>query len=279
MVNWPFLLPSDFVPWLVHLFLGMLQLFPKPVVEDVEISIKIFQQYCIYILRCVYRQFRRGLCLVRAIFMPWWGISMNYHLIGKVWYVTSLIIQTMTVETGETPLAAHFIDSWWCFSRFFFHVSSPIPLQCASLYLGQLTEPLLDRGDEIDALNDSWMFLIWVSDHSPYRTNSVCSRWPIAVLPASLYLVDTDTGVNQTIAAATREIMLSFNKLSEEGIKLREFRSLGGHPVPMTWFNNSCRWWFQTVWIFTPKSENYQKYFWNGLKPCDCFYEVFLSSK
>lgn len=136
MVNWPFLLPSDFVPWLVHLFLGMLQLFPKPVVEDVEISIKIFQQYCIYILRCVYRQFRRGLCLVRAIFMPWWGISMNYHLIGKVWYVTSLIIQTMTVETGETPLAAHFIDSWWCFSRFFFPCLFPHSLTVCLALLG-----------------------------------------------------------------------------------------------------------------------------------------------
>ncbi len=71
-----------------------------------------------------------------------------------------------------------------------------------------------------------------MSDHTPFRTNSVCSRWPIAVLPASLYLID-DQGVNLTVAAATHEIMLSFNKLSQDGIKLREFPSMGGHPVAL----------------------------------------------
>ena len=77
------------------------------------------------------------------------------------------------------------------------------------------------------------MFLIWTSDHCPDRTNSVCSRFPIAILPASLYKID-DNGVNITVAAATHEIMLSFNKLGSDGIKLREFRSMGGHQAPFT---------------------------------------------
>ena len=55
---------------------------------------------------------------------------------------------------------------------------------------------LSSQGDEIDSLNDQWLFLVWSSDLSPYKTNSVASRWPIAVLPASLYKIDAD-GVNQ----------------------------------------------------------------------------------
>lgn len=59
------------------------------------------------------------------------------------------------------------------------------------------------------------------------------SRWPIAILPQSLYVMDDTGTVNLTIAAATYEIMLSFNKLSTDGIKLREFRSRGAHEVPL----------------------------------------------
>lgn len=82
-------------------------------------------------------------------------------------------------------------------------------------------------GDEIDVLNDSWLFLIWTSDHCPYRSNSACSRWPIAVFPKSLYYMDPNSGVNVTIQAATAEITKSFNKLSEGGIKIRNFQSMG----------------------------------------------------
>ena len=71
------------------------------------------------------------------------------------------------------------------------------------------------------------MFLIWTSDHAPYKTNSMASRWPIAVFPASLYKIDAD-GVNLTIQSATREIVAAFNRLGTEGIKVRDFRSMGG---------------------------------------------------
>ncbi|CAK9090306.1 unnamed protein product, partial [Durusdinium trenchii] len=49
--------------------------------------------------------------------------------------------------------------------------------------------------DEIESLNESWMFVLWSSDVSPYRTDSVSSRFPIAIIPASLYVIN-DEGVN-----------------------------------------------------------------------------------
>lgn len=85
-------------------------------------------------------------------------------------------------------------------------------------------------GDEIDTLNDSWLFLIWSSDHSPCLSNSVCSRWPIAVIPKSLYLMDTSE-INLTIRAATNEIVTSFNRLSNMGIKIRDLPSMGAIPA------------------------------------------------
>ena len=74
------------------------------------------------------------------------------------------------------------------------------------------------------------MFLIWTTDHCPYRTNSVASRWPFAVIPKSLYFMDPD-GINATLAAATAELVASFNKLSRDGITVRDFPSLGGATV------------------------------------------------
>lgn len=85
-------------------------------------------------------------------------------------------------------------------------------------------------GDEIDVLNDSWMFLLWVSDTSPVRSHSPSSRWPIAILPASLYVFRE--GINITLAAITQAICASFNKLSG-GIKVHDLQSLGGGLVPL----------------------------------------------
>jgi hypothetical protein len=86
--------------------------------------------------------------------------------------------------------------------------------------------PIEIPGDEIEALNGSWMFLLWSSAHSPYLTNSVCSRWPIAAIPKSLYLMG-DGDLNLTLGAATWEIVASFNKLSTSGIKIRDVPSMG----------------------------------------------------
>ena len=122
-----------------------------------------------------------------------------------------------------------------------------------------------NQGDEIDVLNDSWLFILWSSDHSPFLSNSVCSRWPVAVIPKAYYLMDDATGVNLTVQAIPREIVESFNKLSTDGIKLRDVPSMGGGIV--TWFclryeyflgpcnilhpsnssSDSCRFWKRTL--------------------------------
>ena len=96
------------------------------------------------------------------------------------------------------------------------------------------TNSSLNQGDEIEVLNDTWLFILWSSDHSPFLSNSVCSRWPVAVIPKSLYLMDDATGVNLTVQEITREIVESFNRLSNDGIKVRDVPSMGGGIV--TWF-------------------------------------------
>ena len=50
--------------------------------------------------------------------------------------------------------------------------------------------------------------------------------------------MDPNSGVNVTIQSATAEITTSFNKLSESGIKIRNFRSLG-HEVAV-WKQTAC---------------------------------------
>ena len=71
------------------------------------------------------------------------------------------------------------------------------------------------------------MFVLWSSDVSPYRTDSVSSRFPIAIIPASLYVIN-DEGVNVTLQSMTQAVTSSFNKLSTHGVKLRDFLSMGG---------------------------------------------------
>jgi len=88
------------------------------------------------------------------------------------------------------------------------------------------------KGDEVDCLGDSWMFLLWSSDTSKCQTHSPSSRWPICILPASLY-VYSESGVNLTLEAATQAITRSFNALSTEGIAIQELQSLGGEIVPL----------------------------------------------
>ena len=88
------------------------------------------------------------------------------------------------------------------------------------------------KGDEVDCLGDSWMFLLWSSDTSKCQTHSPSSRWPICILPASLY-VYSESGVNLTLEAATQAITRSFNAFSTEGIAIQELQSLGGEIVPL----------------------------------------------
>ena len=96
-------------------------------------------------------------------------------------------------------------------------------------------------GDELNALGDSWMFILWTSDLSPCPNVSTASRFPICILPASLYAID-DNGVNLTLQHAARVLTDSFNKLSTEGIKVRDLASLGGGVAPCfnLEFQNPC---------------------------------------
>ena len=85
------------------------------------------------------------------------------------------------------------------------------------------------RGDEIDRLNESWFFLVWTSDHSGSSTHSPRSRWPICILPASLYAYANN--INITLEAVTFAVTTSFNKLATEGLKTRNLASLGNDVV------------------------------------------------
>lgn len=119
-------------------------------------------------------------------------------------------------------------------------------------------------GDEIDCLGDSWCFLLWSSDLSPSSTHSTRSRFPICILPASLYMIVD--GINLTIEAMTLAIKTSFNKLATEGLKIRNLPSLGGGIVALAsnvWkktfvFCNcypclSCKTMIQQTWVYLSK--------------------------
>ena len=86
-------------------------------------------------------------------------------------------------------------------------------------------QPRWEPGDEIDRMGDSWLFLLWSSDSSPYLTNSMASRLPICLIPASRYAVSQD-GVNLTVQAAAEQIKNSFNTMSRTGVKIRDATSV-----------------------------------------------------
>ena len=73
------------------------------------------------------------------------------------------------------------------------------------------------------------MFLLWSPDNSNYRTDSSCSRFLLCVLPASLYAFEG--AVNVTLQVVTAQITASFNKLSDNGLCVRDLPSLGGGSV------------------------------------------------
>ena len=79
-------------------------------------------------------------------------------------------------------------------------------------------------------MNESWLFLLWASDLSPYRTDAASSRFPIAIIPSSLYWYD-DNGVNLSLQTIAAEVTQNFNKLSLEGVKVRNLQSLGAGTV------------------------------------------------
>ena len=73
---------------------------------------------------------------------------------------------------------------------------------------------------------------MWSPDSTPYPTNSIVSRFPIAVVPASLYLIDAN-GINLTVQAVTAEIVSAFDRLSQTGVHVRDLPSMGATSVPL----------------------------------------------
>ena len=85
--------------------------------------------------------------------------------------------------------------------------------------------------------------MVWSSDASPFLTNSMSSRFPIAILPASRYAISS-RGVNLTLEAAAQQVTRSCNKLSTRGVKLRNIASLNAPTVPclkFVFFFEVCR--------------------------------------
>ena len=74
------------------------------------------------------------------------------------------------------------------------------------------------------------MLIVWSSDNSPYLTNSMSSRFPIAVLPASRYAV-SESGINLTLEAVATQIVRSFNRLSLHGVKVVDTQSIRARAV------------------------------------------------
>ena len=66
------------------------------------------------------------------------------------------------------------------------------------------------------------MYLIWTSDLSAYLTDSAASRMVIAIIPAERYIIHPRTGVNLTLQTACLAIAESFNKLSREGVAVKD---------------------------------------------------------
>ncbi|CAK9015524.1 unnamed protein product, partial [Durusdinium trenchii] len=85
--------------------------------------------------------------------------------------------------------------------------------------------PISLYGDEGSALNASWMTFHFQCDLSPALTNAGVSRFLITTIPSTLYIYDQE-GVNLTLQSAARSITESLNKLSTDGVVVRD-RSTG----------------------------------------------------
>ena len=175
--------------------------------------------------------------------LPHWSLKVSW----AAWSLTGVNCQTIggpcfvtfraTRWSNQTLhylhlLESHCMDSWINIlndfhSQFFsFTILFLVSIQkCDDSF-----NKLLSQGDEIDGLGgDSWMFLLWAPDNSKHRTRSTSSRFPMCVLPASLYAFDGST--NLTLQSVTAQLCASFNKLCDEGLPIRDLPSLGSRTV------------------------------------------------
>lgn len=74
-------------------------------------------------------------------------------------------------------------------------------------------------GDECNALDSSYMVFTWMSECSIAPNDSMFSRHLITIIPAENYAKDGVTRSNQTLQAAMEEIIFSFARLSDPGVR------------------------------------------------------------
>ena len=174
---------------------------------------------------------RHPLCCQKDIYGPWSTTlphcqnigNTSWRIIPSIWFVwgthnwTGVSVALCTVPSQRSNKSISSFSS-----------------QCS--YRKTLQEIMYEIhvtpcwGDEIDALGDNYMFLLWTSDSSPFLTNSVASRFPIAVVPASRYAM-SESGVNMTLEGITQRIVSSFNTLSRSGVKIRNSDAHRNQPV------------------------------------------------
>ncbi|OLP85870.1 hypothetical protein AK812_SmicGene33098 [Symbiodinium microadriaticum] len=110
----------------------------------------------------------------------------------------------------------------------------------------------MQLGDEATCINDSWMYLLWTSDFSPFLTDALGSRMVMCLLPAKHYVV-TEDGVNLTLQAVMHVITESWNRLSRIGIPVHDFPSRGAQDMSMCFTDlSSTNGYWSTLYRFVP---------------------------
>lgn len=156
-------------------------------------------------------------CCLKATWKPWWMIWPSCPSTGRPFLrITRLTWSDLGIQISRAVLGAPYIEPRWN-QAFWIWTPTNKYYDVSWCFFKGLLAP---SGDEIDALGDNFMFLVWSSDSSPYLSNSASSRFPICVLPASRYVI-SETGVNLSLQVVTKEIVKSFNYLSRSGIKIR----------------------------------------------------------
>ena len=129
-------------------------------------------------------------------------------------------------------------------------------------------------GDEATCINDSWMFLLWTSDFSPFLTDALGSRMVMCLLPAKHYVV-TEDGVNMTLQVVMHAITESWKRLSRTGIPVHDFASRGGAEATLSERENIFCFRFHVILLSTIRayfiiyssSMKYNVYTTHGINP------------
>lgn len=88
------------------------------------------------------------------------------------------------------------------------------------------TIPLCIYGDEVTVFRQACMCFHWQSLVSKHRTNSMASRFLIAIVPSEMYWIEEK--VNKTLQVLAGYVVKSLNQLAWTGVQLQQRpRSVG----------------------------------------------------